>query len=305
MNNHKNKANYGYFTTVFLDPEGHQLNWIANAKKIFSDQDSKKDRNSEKLIKPIIKKNKPSDTFLSKINIFEQLARGIPISGDAKTQPVLTNTTPNMPQSGVDKRTVKSRSFGCEKELHKDSKQIQWTAPKSKSKSGKRTSKKPKNVIESAEAAKNLSISAKAFIMEKINFIDDEDRSSNGDNSDAIIDDLENGTNLDDTDESDNSQDDGEGGGTSCESLSGLSHINEDLKCRSAPITPTRMSPTMNMTQNNDYQYNETCLMTVIKQQANQNNYNTTSFIYNMNLYDDHGRVKLLNDKGNLFKSFW
>ncbi len=297
LTNHETNANGASFNIDSLDAEGLQLNWIASAKRIFSDQNLSQNVDSNKPIKPIIKKTRPSDTFLSKINKFEQLARGFPATGDAKTQLSTTSQT-SMPQAGVDKRSVKSRSFGCEKELHKEhSKQMQWSAPKSRSKPGRRISKKPKNVIESAEAAKSLRNSAKPFVMDKIDFIDEDEASSNGDNSDAIIDDLDNDTNPDDTE--DESAANENGGGTSCESLSGLSHINQDLKCRSAPITPTRMSPTMNMTQNNDYQYNETCLVTVTKQQKNQHNYNAASFVYNMNLYDDHKRVQLLNDKGN------
>ncbi len=64
-----------------------------------------------------------------------------------------------------------------------------------------------------------------------------------------------------------------------------MADINQDLKCRSAPITPTRMSPTMNMTQNNDYQCHENAIA------------NNSSFIYNTNLYDD-SQFRLPKDKG-------
>lgn len=326
---HNNFIKFNFKFSSFLDSKHteledlknnvRELNRIANAKKIFS-----KDTDSSQPKVHLNKKQAPSQNFLSKINKFEELAKS-----STKTEPIcnaklITNQLDlTMFQENSIKhhlREVKSKSFGCEKDLHTWSSHQNYTEYKSnitKSTKPKRN-KKPKNIIESETAVKAMKQASKPFLIDNINFIDEDDTSSNeppmvikkanseeseneddfyednSDANDALIDDLcnkengENDTNPEDDDSDTGDDSDSYGAATGC--------INQDLKCRSAPITPTRMSPTMNMTQNNDFQYNETNMskMTGCSRNTNTN----ASFIYNMNLYDDHNRFQLLNEKG-------
>ncbi len=203
-------------------------------------------------------------------------------------------------------RDIKSKSFGCEKDLHAraNAKDIQ----KPKKPKSKKRSRKPKNLIESVEAEKIAR--QQSFLMDNINFIDDEDASLTEQvlnlnkkvlGSDDSEDDCFQDNHMFEQDSDDaqiddfnvcnrNQEYDTNAEESDCESdeVSGfdsMADINQDLKCRSAPITPTRMSPTMNMTQNNDYQCHENAIA------------NNSSFIYNTNLYDD-SQFRLPKDKG-------
>lgn len=315
-----------------------ELNRVATVKAIFSTDTNRPSTNKDNIEETKKKLRAPSEHFLSKIKQFEQLAKGLPSDENTITSTTNSETTTSeeiistmqntiesfeQPPTLVHRanrtsrhknRDIKSKSFGCEKDLHArtNSRDIQ----KPSKKSSKR-SKKPKNIIESAEAAKAFKQQSKNFIMDNINFIDDDDASltenvlnankkllstddsdedyfqdninyeQESDEADAQIDDF---NVLEQNQEYDTNPEESD---SDCDEVSGFDSmvsINQDLKCRSAPITPTRMSPTMNMTQNNDYQ----CYEHITKSSGNN------SFIYNTNLYDNH-QFRLLNDKGNYF----
>ena len=253
-----------------------------------------------------------SKTLLSRINKFELLSRGIRTSDESSSdasglsdlgEPNLVENPVQMlratfeassgdaaavncrPTSHIQLRDIKSKSFGCEKDLHANDKPRHWScnnnnnnkAVKSKSKQSKR--QKP------AEP--------KPFVIENLNFIDDEEASvsdnqvgrseADSDENEALIDDLageneENDTNPEDEDDEDD--------------YSGRHEYADELKCRSAPITPTRASPNMFMMPHEQ------------RQPSNGNSHNknnNNSFIYNMDLYNDHN-FRLLNEKGKFMQ---
>ena len=249
-----------------------------------------------------------SKTFLSRINKFELLSRGIKTddesASDATGQSDLVE--PNLVEnpvkmlratfessndtlpavnsrqtSHIQLRDIKSKSFGCEKDLHANEKPRYWSSNNKTVKSKTKQSKRQKPV------------ESKPFVIENLNFIDDEETSlsdnqvgrkeasdADSDENDALIDDLaeeneENDTNPEDEDEEDD--------------YSGRHEYADELKCRSAPITPTRASPNMFMIPHEE------------RQQSNGNTHsknNNNSFIYNMDLYNDPN-FRLLNEKGN------
>ena len=284
---------------------------VRDLNRIFSNKETKADS------KQAVNNRRtcsPSKTFLSTISKFEQLAKGT--KSNEKEQALniqneaadTTEIKQNMfvqrsdlleYKSSFHNRDIKSKSFGCEKELHDSVNEKQQRSNLSnkngsgKSKSKNKRSKKAKNLLETVEVEK-----PKPLLIDSLNYIDDDEISNNelkqhvggedfindddSDGNDALIDDFKgcDGNEENDTNPEDSEEDDFDS------TYSSVSEFNPDLKTRSAPITPTRMSPTMQMPNNNES----------AKSKANKN---TSSFIYNMNLYDDHN-FQLLNEKGML-----
>ncbi|CAF0719812.1 unnamed protein product [Brachionus calyciflorus] len=253
---------------------------FVNCKQIILGINDHKNRSERVTIenkpKSVSVRKAPNKNFLSKITKFELLSRGITKIDDlisSSSQSDISSCSikldlneEKMLRQNLSKkeflkiREIRSKSFGCEKELHLKRKQ------------------KKSQVKSSAKNEVKIDSSKKPFNLEEsLNYIDDdishsnENRESNtndsddsddnviyeGDSADELNDFLE----EDDFENFDSSDTDSD----------------EILKCRSAPISPTR-----NLNKQESDKKSTT-------------NNNCASFIYNVNLYNDQHNLVILN----------
>ena len=229
----------------------------------------------------------------------------------------------------------RSRSFGCEKDLNMGHKPIEITT------SCKRDNNKPKTKRirhnkPKANKPKKSNDNVHPLFNEaaNLNYIDDEDSCCDNNTSKPVnifIKQIEDENEEEEEEEEEEDEDnviyEGDSNDENDENKEFLNVLDEDddddddktideedemnledfienedeLKCRSAPITPARLSPMLLSSNSNSSKDN--CKLSSTSAQSNHVAKNEcSSFVYNMNLYDDKTNFILLNNQDEFNK---